>query len=269
MGETTAIAYAHSTFNGWIGCSHVEGNPQCGKCYAERMAKMRGWAKWGDEHPRMLTSVDYWKQPFKWDREAAAAGEQRRVFAFSLGDVFDEFAPQWPEDRDAPGPGPEPLIHMNATYVFLDAVVRRTPHLTWMLFTKRYARAAQFLDALWGPNPWPNVWVMFSAGTQENLDEAKMAHGAFKAVVHGVSCEPTFEALDWGDFGRINWVIGGTESGGGARHTDRLEWFESTSDQCKLWGVPFYMKQITNKGGKQIDYDEWPTSLQVRSFPIA
>src|SRR5262245_53835239 len=152
MAEDTKIAYAHSTFNGWIGCTIVEGNPQCGHCYAEQMSKFRGWARWGDEHPRMLTSEQYWKQPFKWDREAGASGQQRRVFAFSLGDVFDAFAPSWPTDRKVPGDFPSTC----ARDVFLRNIVAKTPSLTWMLFSKRYDFAAEYLNALWGSTPWPN-----------------------------------------------------------------------------------------------------------------
>lgn len=267
MGETTGIAYAHSTFNGWIGCTHVEGNPQCGKCYAEVMAKFRGWAKWGDEHPRMLTSAENWKKPFRWDREAVKSGEQRRVFAFSLGDVFDEHGPLWPNKRPWPLDIQDHGDSVPALNVFLYGVVKRTPHLTWMIFSKRYQAAADILSKVWGNTPWPNVWVVFSAGTQANLNEAKAAHGQFSAAVHGISCEPTFEWLDFGDFGPVSWVIGGTESGAGARHTDKLEWFQSTAQQCKERGVPFYMKQITDTAGRQIDFERWPGNLQVRQFP--
>ncbi len=267
MAEETKIAYAHSTFNGWIGCTEVPGNPQCGNCYAREMAKFRGWAKWGDEHPRMLTSEAYWRKPFKWNAEAKSLGEPRRVFAFSLGDVFDEFAPKWPQERLWPGDrrigfGEE----VSALEVFM-SVIRKTPHLTWMIFTKRYDRAAEYLRALWGRHPWPNVWVMFSAGTQKNLDEAKRAHEKFTAAVQGISCEPSFEELDWGAFGPINWVIGGTESGNKARLTGKLDWFQSTAEQCSQWRVPFYMKQVTTPKGKQVPFVEWPAGLHIREFP--
>lgn len=269
MGDTTDIAYAHSTFNGWIGCTAVPGNPQCSKCYAELMAKFRGWAKWGDDQPRMLTSEANWRKPFRWDWEARAAGAQRRVFAFSLGDVFDEYGPIWPKDRRWPMDrmAIDRGDNVPALNVFLYGIVQRTPHLTWMLFTKRYERCAAYLKSIWGNTPWPNVWVIFSAGTQKNLYEATRAHWSFDAVVHGISCEPSFEELDFGAFSPVNWVIGGTESGHHARHTDRLDWFRSTAQQCKQWQVPFYMKQITNAAGRQVPLESWPEDLRVREFP--
>lgn len=282
MGEGTKIDYATDTFNGWIGCTEVDGNPQCSRCYAREMAKFRDWAKWGDEYPRMLTSEAYWRQPFQWDRKAAAIGLHRRVFAFSLGDVFDEYGPAWPEDRPFPRPhGIGKRDHLDATHaiwampnprsldVFMHAIVKQTPHLTWMLFSKRYELAAGYLRQLWSRNPWPNVWMIFSAGTQRNLNEAKAAHRKFTAAVQGISCEPSFEELDFGAFGPVNWVIGGTESGRGARHTEKLDWFRSTAEQCKAWQVPFFMKQITDKRGQKLPLARWPEDLNIRELPTA
>ncbi len=273
MGKNSGIEYTHDTFNGWIGCSKVEGNPQCAKCYAETMAKMRGWAQWGDEHPRMLTREEYWQQPFKWDDEACESGEQRRVFAYSLGDVFDRQLPNWPRDRVIPSRNRKrdrrpSYMPTSARTVFFHSIVKETPGLTWMIFSKRYDDAAAYYRQLWSDDPWPNVWTIFSAGTQQNLEEATAAHRQFESTVHGISAEPSFENMDWTPhLNALDWVIGGTESGSNPRHVEELDWFRSTRDQVRDAGVSFYMKQITDQRGQKIPFESWPGDLRIRQFP--
>lgn len=77
MTERTAIAWADSTFNPWIGCQRV--GPGCEGCYAEAlMDKRMGMVKWGG--PRKRTSPAYWRQPLAWNRKAAESGKPWRVF---------------------------------------------------------------------------------------------------------------------------------------------------------------------------------------------
>ncbi len=117
MSEQTTIEWATSTFNPWIGCTKV--SPGCTHCYAERdMDHRRGRVKWGNGNPRSRTSVEYWKQPLRWNRAAAASGQRPRVFCASLADVFDDEVPiAWLAD--------------------LIALIAATPNLDWLLLTKR------------------------------------------------------------------------------------------------------------------------------------
>jgi protein gp37 len=79
MAETTGITWTDSTFNPWIGCTKIARG--CAHCYAEAdMDTRRGRVKWGPHGTRSRTSDAYWRQPLKWNREAAAAGVRRRVF---------------------------------------------------------------------------------------------------------------------------------------------------------------------------------------------
>ena len=235
---------------------------------------MRGWAKWGDEHPRMLTSEPYWRTPFKWDDEAREAGEQRQVFAYSLGDVFDRDLPQWTYGRDLPSRKRKrdrqpPNRPISARDVFFHYVVKQTPYLTWMIFSKRYDDAAAYYRQLWGAEPWPNVWTISSAGTERNLEDAAAAHRRFDSVVHGISAEPSFEQIDWRPhLDILGWVLGGTESGHHPRQVEQLDWFRSTRDQAHAAGVSFYMKQITDRRGQKIEFDAWPEDLRIREFPV-
>ena len=128
-----------------------------------------------------------------------------------------------------------------------------------MIFSKRYDDAADYYRQLWGSRPWPNVWTVFSAGTQKNLEEAASAHRRFDAVVHGISAEPSFELMDWRPhLDVLDWILGGTESGHNPRHVEQLDWFRSTRDQAASAGVPFYMKQITDRRGQKLGVDGWP-----------
>ncbi len=99
MGETTKIEWTHHTFNPWIGCTKVHAG--CTNCYAE--AQNGRWnyngGTWGKGAPRKVTSDANWKQPLKWARDAAKAGERRRVFCASLADVLDEEAPREAQQR--------------------------------------------------------------------------------------------------------------------------------------------------------------------------
>ena len=115
MGENTKIPWAHHTFNGWIGCTRVA--PECDHCYAESMAKFRGWAKWGIGEPRKRTTEENWKKPLRWNREAEQQRTRYRVFSSSLSDVFDVEVPtEWRSD--------------------LFDLIRRTPNLDWLILTK-------------------------------------------------------------------------------------------------------------------------------------
>ncbi len=89
MAANSKISWTHSTFNPWIGCTKV--HEGCAHCYAESLTKRTGRAVWGPNGTRSKTSESYWREPLKWDREAAAAGERRRVFCASLADVFEDW----------------------------------------------------------------------------------------------------------------------------------------------------------------------------------
>ncbi len=57
----------------------------------------------------------------------------------------------------------------------------------------------------------------------------------------------------------INWIICGAETGPGARPMNP-EWARKLRDDCEAAGVPFFMKQLSNK-------QPIPDDLMVREFP--
>lgn len=243
MVQNTKIEWAHHTFNAVLGCQKV--GPGCDNCYAEGWAKRSNLVQWGAGEVRRVTSDAYWKQPLKWDAEAAKAGERHRVFCSSLADVFDNAWPEGVRER-------------------LFQLIRITPHLDWMLLTKRAGNIAKMLPADWGDG-WPNVWLGITVVNQEEADRDVPKLLSVPAHIRFLSMEPLLGPVDLtphlyekrigADFaaeaggGSLQWtvpsvdlVIVGGESGAKARpmHPD---WVRGLRDQCVPSGTSFHFKQ--------------------------
>jgi len=284
MGADTKIQWCDHTFNPWIGCTRV--SPGCQHCYAEAQnVRWRGGSNWGPGAPRQVTSAANWQQPLKWNREAVAAGERRRVFCASLADIFDAEAPEGGRD-------------------WLFEMIRATPALDWLLLTKRPERIRECLPADWGGG-YPNVWLGTTVEDQRRAEERIPALLSVPARVRFLSCEPLLEEVDLrGTLPMgIDWVIIGGESGHGARPF-KLNWARDLIEQCQLsendaapfvkqlgcrpmsagrcdiaacncgtdWETlritshdqPFPLALDRAHGG---DPAEWPADLRVREFP--
>lgn len=248
MAQNSKIEWCTHTMNFWTGCTKV--SEACDNCYAEGWDKrMNGGKRWGPHAERVRTSESYWQQPYKWDRLAAAAGEQHKVFTLSLGDFFDNKAdPAWRADAWK--------------------VMKATPNLIWLILTKRPGNIPKMLPEDWGDG-YPNIWLGTTVEHQKAADMNIPALLAAPAVVHFLSMEPLLEDVtitkylkcyeirkmgqhnaalqyDEGDYAfpvkHIDWVICGGESGPKARpmHPD---WARSLREQCQRAGVPFFFKQ--------------------------
>jgi protein gp37 len=290
------IEWTHHTFNGWLGCSKV--SPGCDNCYAESWAKRYGTVEWGSGKPRKLTSDANWRQPVKWNAEAAAAGVRARVFCASLADVFDNEVPQEWRAR-------------------LWDLIRGTPHPDWLLLTKRAGNIPKMLPDYWGAG-WENVWIGISIVNQEEADRDIRKLIEIPARARFLSCEPLLGAIrldrlhlhtkqemfgvpeqEWfydcltgdafiteglsvedfrarwldQDFTKewkieksaliergsaIDWVIVGGESGTGARPMHPA-WAQFLRDQCQAAGVPFLFKQWGEwTPGAANGFTQWP-----------
>ena len=211
--QNSKIEWTDHTFNPWEGCTRV--SPGCANCYAEtRNQRFAGGANFGPGAPRRRTSAANWRQPLKWDREAAEAyndwaghetlhgGNPRyaeprrpRVFCASLADWLDDEVPiEWLAD-------------------LLD-LIRRTPNLDWLLLTKRPQnwdrRLRKVHELLCFPTlhspdeqktrnwcyywlngaPPQNVWIGTTVEDQARADERIPHLLSIPARVRFLSCEP-------------------------------------------------------------------------------
>jgi protein gp37 len=294
MSDTTKIQWADATFNPWIGCSKVSAG--CKNCYAEnttraRVLRSQGHETWGPGAKRSRTSAALWKQPISWNKKslvcstcgsgfnpdwAAKEGgthcdttlHRMRVFP-SLCDWLDDEVPiKWLAD-------------------FLK-LIHDTPHLDWLLLTKRPENFLRRLREAWhemdGPAGWllmwldgieapHNVWLGVSVENQAMADKRIPELLKIPAKMHFLSVEPMLGAVDlhqWldvdartgaaddGPFETIDWAIFGGESGPNARPCN-VDWIRDGAKQCKEAGVAAFIKQLgANPHG--ISFPDLPAS---------
>jgi protein gp37 len=248
MSENTKIEWAHHTFNPWWGCTKV--SPACDNCYAERDAGRftPERALWGVDADRRTFGAKHWNTPLKWNAQAQREGVRFRVFCASMADVFDKNAPAGARER-------------------LFELIKATPHLDWLLLTKRIGNAHKMLPADWGYG-YPNVWLGISVVNQDEADRDIPKLLTLPAHVRWLSMEPLLgpvalnnisapageqwnvldreeaaeAAQEGGCAGTISWVVVGGESGPNARPMHPA-WARSLRDQCGEAGVPFLFKQ--------------------------
>ena len=221
MGDTTSIAWADRTFNPWWGCVKV--SPGCKNCYAETMDKRTGGSHWGPNSERRLLSQVNWSKPTRWNRTAGGVRVRSRVFSGSMCDVFED--------------------HPTATFLRprLWSLIRSTPHLDWLLLTKRPENIRFMLPGDWGEKGWPNVWLGTSIENMDYSDRVD-ALADIPAVVRFISYEPALGPLDLLSLEGIDWVIYGGESGPHHREHDQ-QWALDMMVRCKTEGVAFFYKQ--------------------------
>jgi protein gp37 len=226
MARNSTIEWTHHTFNPWWGCHRV--SPACDNCYAETWAHRLGRQLWGARAPRRFFGDNHWREPLRWEAEAAAGQRRERVFCASMADVFE-----WRAD-------------LNEHRARLFQLIDETPNLDWLLLTKRpqhILRMTPWRDA------WPhNVWVGTTVENQRFADLRLPQLLRVPARVRFLSCEPLLGPLNlrsWFNsrgYYPVDWIIAGGESGAHSRpmHPD---WALGLLDQCQRAHVPFHFKQ--------------------------
>ncbi len=222
MSESTKIEWCDSTFNPWIGCTKI--SPACDNCYAAVSTPSRTMGvEWGVGQKRHRTSDSNWKLPLRWNEmakqkrfvqcgqcglrefrkltragldccsncnampESESAPVRPRVFCSSLADVFDnEVDPRWRAD--------------------LFSLICRTPHLDWLLLTKRIGNALEMINqaindtdagiAMVSDWPWRNVWIGATVCNQEEADRDIPKLLQVPARVRFLSIEPMLGPID-------------------------------------------------------------------------
>ena len=245
MAQNSTIEWTDHTFNPVRGCTKI--SPGCANCYAAREARrfpaIRG--TWGDSGTRIVAVPSAWKEPLKWDRAASRAGTRARVFCASLADIFEDWkgdlhfpaqlepggrvTARWDgrqlvreidASADRQGLAPATMDHLRAE---LFALILATPHLDWLLLTKRpenwreaVTRALAIIQEIPGaftldtePNarawmlqnwldghPPRNVWIGTTAEDQQRADQRIPALLSIPARVRFLSCEPLLGPVD-------------------------------------------------------------------------
>jgi protein gp37 len=238
MSTQTSIEWTNHTFAPWFGCTKI--SPACDLCYAEDWSVRRFHkAPWGN-HPRVRSSKTSWNGPLTWQRKAEKTGSRSRVFCSQLSDVFDNQVPnEWRDD--------------------LWKLIARCPNLIWLLLTKRPQNIRKMLPGDW---PWPHVWLGVTAENQAEWNRRVSLLAAIPAAVRFISAEPLLEQID-PDLTGIDWVICGGETDPQRKARARIMepvWARSLLASCRAAGVPFFLKQMTDKA-------PIPADLFVREWP--
>ena len=229
MARNSGIDWTDHTWNPWQGCRKV--SPGCANCYMYRDKRHFGQ----DPTTVVRSKPATFNAPLKWK-------DQARVFVCSWSDFFIEDADPWRGE--------------------VWQIMRQTPHLTYMLLTKRLENISARL-----PDDWPlkNIWLGVTAENQEQADKRIPTLLKIPAAKRFVSVEPMLELIDlkewvWGNrcpdpqcgdstwdhncqLGeqKLHWVICGGETGPNARPM-HPEWVRSLRNQCKAAEVSFYFK---------------------------
>lgn len=250
MGENSKIQWTGHSWNPWQGCIKI--SPGCKFCYMYRDKE-----KYGQDPKDIHRSTDpTFFKPLSWKEPAL-------VFTCSWSDWFIEQADNWRSDAYG--------------------VIKKTPHLTYQILTKRADRIAPNLPEDWGAG-YDNAWIGVSIEEQDYVNRIVYFRD-FKAKVKFLSVEPLIGPVDLKlttDFeGLVNWVIIGGESGndnGQYKYRPcRLEWIEDVVNQCYKAGIPVFVKQLGTHLAKEMglkdrhggDINEWPEWLKIRQMPIS
>lgn len=240
MGTKTGIEWTDATWNPMTGCTKLSAG--CDKCYAYTVATTKTRGVYLRQLPVKDTPVNR-ADPFAprfWDDRLLAPfswREPKRVFVNSMSDVFH--------------------AHFSLEQIQkLFDVMNALPQHQFQVLTKRPERAARLASQLQWTN---NIWMGTSV---EDMRVARRVDALCEipAAVRFISAEPLLGPLDDLPLEGIHWVIGGGESGIGARPC-RREWAIGLRDLCKCAGVAFFWKQwggrTPKSGGRELDGEQW------------
>jgi protein gp37 len=217
----TKIEWTDETWNPVTGCVKI--SPGCKHCYAEKFAerwrgvvlpnrKLHVFHDGFDPtlRPERVTQPLTWKTP-------------RMVFVNSMSDLFGDFVP---DD-------------------FLSSifdVMRRTPHHTYQVLTKRADRLEEWTRRARWLSGARHIWLGVSVEDRK-YGVPRVEH--LRRAVAGtrfLSIEPLLEDVGELDLRKVDWVIVGGESGPRARPMQE-DWARNVRDQCIAAGVAFFFKQ--------------------------
>lgn len=251
MGTTSKIQWTEATWNPWTGCHKV--SPGCKFCYMyrdkERFKK--------DPNEVIKSSQKTFKSPLNWE-------QGKVIFTCSWSDFFVEEADEW--RNEAWG------------------IIKKTPHHTYQILTKRPERIIECLPDDWGVEGYPNVWIGVSVESHALMPRVvKLVNVPCKTRF--ISFEPLLGSIDVRPYKavmeKIHWSIIGGESGnenGKYRYREcKLEWINNLITQLRtLTKSRIFVKQLGTHLSKSLnlkdrhggDIEEFPNELQIRELPL-
>ncbi len=210
--RTTKIEWTEQTWNPSVGCNKVSAG--CKNCYAETMSRrLKAMGTKGYENGFEFSIMpERLEQPLEIKKPT-------KFFVNSMSDLFHEKMPE--EYLD-----------------LIFEVIKKTPHHTYQILTKREERMVEYLkDKILPKNVWLGVTVE-SYETKYRIDYLRKIN----ASIRFISMEPLLDDLGEIDLSNIHWVIVGGESGVKARLME-AEWVTSIKKQCNNQNVAFFFKQ--------------------------
>jgi protein gp37 len=215
--KNTAISWAHSTVNFWIGCHPV--SDECQGCYAAALVKRMG-GEFG-----ILRLTQTWGTAFEIDAGAAAQGGTAIIFTCSLSDFFHLQADRWRPDAWR--------------------VIRDCPNVRWLILSKRPERILDHLPADWGAG-YRNVWLGVTVGTPSSYHRLA-ALNRVPCSLRFISVEPLLESVQEIPLDGIGWVaVGGMSGPLHRKRRMQLRWAYEVYRRCQDASIPFLYKQSSD-----------------------
>lgn len=242
----TKISWTESTWNPWRGCTKV--SAACKFCYMYRIYNNRGI------NPELVVRQDLvFDAPLRDPKG-------KFIFTCSMSDFFHENADEWRNEAWE--------------------VIRKCPHHTFLILTKRPERVKDCLPENWNKENFGHVWLGVTIESQKELHRIHTL-SEVPCAIRWVSFEPLLGEIKLSEeeTKKIHWAIIGGESGSKAQaRKSELSWFNSLIFQLMGAGVAVFFKQF----GSQYHYDDlklrdwhgeqycdrFPDMYKIRQYPI-
>lgn len=259
MGQKSGIQWTDATWNVARGCSKVD--EDCKFCYMYRDSF--DGSRYDPKD--VVRTKTVFNLPLKLK-------EPSKIFTSSLTDFFHEAIDSYRNEAWD--------------------IIRKCPHHTFQILTKRPERIPYHLPDDWDEN-FKHVWIGTSVGSVKGLSRMYALMSAFtdynsngkqlRKPTTFISFEPLYEHIECNfDLSTImwfDWVIIGGESGhetGKYRYRPcELAWIEEIANAFGNCGVAVFIKQMGTFLSKKLnmsdrhggDIDEFPEHLRIRKFP--
>lgn len=260
MGKESAIQWTDVTWNIARGCTKVD--EDCKFCYMYRDS----FDSTRYNPLEVVRTKTVFNLPLK-------IKEPSKIFTCSLTDFFHEAIDGYRNEAWD--------------------IIRKCPHHTFQILTKRPERIADHLPPDWNNGGFEHVWIGTSIGSNKGMKRMYDLMDAFNEYKNGgkvhytpttfISFEPLHEYIDMNlDLSTImwfNWVIIGGESGnetGKYRYRPcELAWIEEIAGAFMSCGVAVFIKQLGTYLSRKMkmsdrhggDINEFPEHLKIREFP--